>query len=124
MSAYQLAQEWNDLRWGTVMPVALMIGSTFVQVRARGSFSLAVIEPSRLEPQIPDPENLPAYLKSLLAQAIADILGERSAEVSNVAQLTTVTPQMIQALRTILEPKFKTLGLQLKNVTIEAIESL
>ncbi len=124
MNAYQLAQEWNDLRWGTVMPVALMIGSTFVQVRARGSFSLAVTDPSRLEPQMPDPENLPAYLKSLLAQTITDILGERSAEVSNVAQLTEVTPQTIQALRTILEPKFNALGLQLKNVTIEAIESI
>jgi membrane protease subunit (stomatin/prohibitin family) len=124
MNAYQLAQEWNDLRWGTVMPVAVMIGSTFVQVRARGSFSLAVTDPRRLEEQVPDPDNLPATVKSLLAQTITDMLGERSAEVSNIAQLVTVTPQTIQALRTILEPKFNALGLQLKNVTIEAIENL
>jgi len=124
MNAYQLAQEWNDLRWGTVMPVAVMIGSKLVQVRARGSCSLAVTDPARLEEKVPDPGNLAAYVKSLLAQTITDMLGERSGEVSDVAQLTAITPQTIQALRTTLEPKLDLVGLKIKNVTIETIESL
>ena len=124
MNAYQLAQEWNDLRWGTVMPVAVMIGSKLVQVRARGSCSLAVTDPARLEEKVPDPDNLTAYVRSLLALTITDMLGERSGEVSDVAQLTAITPQTIQALRTTLEPKLDLVGLKLKNVTIEMIESL
>jgi len=124
MNAYQLAQEWNDLRWGTVMPVTVMIGSDLVQVRARGSCSLAVTDPSRLEEKVPDPDNLTAYVKSLLAQTITDVIGEHSGEVSDVAQLTAITAQTIQTLQTKLEPKFNAVGLQLKNVSIETIESL
>ena len=124
MDTYQLAQEWNDLRWGTAMPVTVKIGSNFVEVRARGNCSLAVTSPARLEEQVPDPNNLTAYVKSLLAQTITDSIGERSAEVSDVAQLTTITPQMIQAFQTNLESKFNLIGLKLKNVTIEAIETL
>jgi membrane protease subunit (stomatin/prohibitin family) len=124
MNVYQLAQVWNDLRWGTVMPVAVMIGSNLVQVRARGSCSVAVTDPSRLEAQVPDPDNLTAFVRSLLVLTITDMLGERSAEVSNVAQLTTITPQTIQVFQTKLESKFNAVGLNLKNVSLEAIESL
>jgi membrane protease subunit (stomatin/prohibitin family) len=124
MNAYQLAQEWNDLRWGTVMPVTVMIGSKLVQVRARGICSVAVTDPARLEEKVPDPENLTAYVKSLLAQTITDMIGERSGEVSDVAQLTAITAQTIQTFQTNLESKFNPIGLQPKNVTIEAIESV
>jgi membrane protease subunit (stomatin/prohibitin family) len=124
MNAYQLSQEWNDLRWGTVMPVVVMISSKMVQVRARGSCSLAVTDPRRLEEKVPDPDNLAAYVRSLLVQTITDMLGERSGEVSDVAQLTAISAQTIQALQTKLEPQFNAVGLQLKSVTIETIESL
>jgi len=124
MTGYQISQEWNDLRWGTVMPVVVMIGSKLVQLRARGSCSVAVSDAARLDEKVPDPENLPAYVKSLLTQSITDMLGERSTEVSDIAQLTVITPQTIQAFQAALDSKFTTIGLQLKNVTIEAIESL
>jgi membrane protease subunit (stomatin/prohibitin family) len=124
MNAYQLAKEWNDLRWGTVMPVTVMIGSKLVQVRARGICSVAVTDPARLEEKVPDPDNLTAYVKSLLAQTITDMIGERSGEVSEVAQLIAITSQTVQAFQTNLESKFNPIGLQLKNVTIEAIESV
>ena len=124
MNAYQLDQEWKDLRWGTVIPVAVMIGSKVIQVRARGCCSLAVTEPERLEEKVPLPDNLPAHVKALLVQSMTDMLGEQSAGASEVAQLTTVTPQTVQALQTILEPKFTALGLQIKNLSIEAVECL
>jgi hypothetical protein len=71
---------------------------------------------------VPDPENLPSYVKSLLVQTITDMIGERSGEVSDVTQLTTITAQTIQALQTKLELKTNLVGLQLKNVNIETIE--
>jgi membrane protease subunit (stomatin/prohibitin family) len=124
MNAYQLAQEWNDLRWGTVMPITVMISSKLVQLRARGICSLAVTDPSRLEEQVPDPENLISYVKSLLAQAITDLIGERSSEASDAAQLIAITVPMIKLFQTNLEPKFNAVGLKLKNVSIETIESI
>jgi membrane protease subunit (stomatin/prohibitin family) len=124
MQTYQFAQEWNDIRWGTVMPIAIMIGTKFVQLRARGICSFAVTDPARLKEQIPDPENLTLYVKSLLTQMITEMIGERSAEVSEVAELTTIDKMIIQTLQPRLESKFNAIGLTLKNVSIEAIESL
>ena len=124
MNAYQLAQEWNDLRWGTVMAIKVMIGSKLVQLRARGICSLAVTDPSRLEEHVPDPENLISYVKSLLAQTITDLIGEQSSEVSDVALLTGVTTLTIELFQKKLESKFSAVGLKLKNVSIETIESL
>jgi membrane protease subunit (stomatin/prohibitin family) len=124
VTAYQLSQEWNDLHWGTVMPVTVMINSKLEQVRARGSCSLAVIDPERLEAKVPDPETLVTYMKSLIAQTITDMLGERSGEVSDITQLTAITAQTIQMLQTNLASKLIEVGLQLKNITIETIESV
>jgi membrane protease subunit (stomatin/prohibitin family) len=124
MIPYQSAQEYNDLRWGTGMPVTVMVGSNIVEVRARGSFSAAVIEPARLAEEVPDPEDLPGCMRSLVVMTITDIIGQRSQEVSEVAQLTAITPQTIQAFQTMLESKFNAVGLKLKNATIEAVESL
>jgi membrane protease subunit (stomatin/prohibitin family) len=106
------------------MPVAVKVGSRFVEVRARGSFSVAVIDPAALAVKVPDPENLTAYLRSLVTSSVTEMIGERSYEVSTVAQLTAITAQTTQELQTKLEAKFKDLGLQLKKVSIEALESL
>ncbi len=124
MAAYQLAQELNDLRWGTIMPVMLMIGSKLVEVRTRGTCSIVVTDPMKLEEQVPDPEALTAYVKSVLMQTITEMLGERSSGVSDVAQLTAVDAQTVQAFQAKLESKFNPIGLRLKNVSIDAIESL
>ena len=124
MNAYQPAQEYNDLRWGTMMPVPLMIGSRLVQVRARGLCSLTVQDTQRLQAQVPDPDNLTAHVRALLASAMTDVLGELSLEATDVAQLTAVTEQATRALQSKLEPKFSALGLQMKAVKIEAIESV
>ncbi len=55
---------------------------------------------------------------------MTDVLGELSREVADVAQLTAVTEQTTRALQSKLEPKFNALGLQIKAVKIEAIESV
>jgi membrane protease subunit (stomatin/prohibitin family) len=124
MTAYILGQEYNDLHWGTRMPVALMIGSDYFEVRARGDCSLAVQDIQKLQAQIPDPEDLTAYLGSLLSSSITDVIGALSTQVSNIAQLTVVTEQTLSSLQSNLEPKCSELGLKIKSLKIEAIESI
>jgi membrane protease subunit (stomatin/prohibitin family) len=124
MTTYQTAQEYNDLRWGTVMPIALMIGSQFLQARARGTYSMTVSDVQLLQQQVPDPDELITQVRSLMANIITETIGELSQEVTSAAQLTTITEHTIQAFQAKIEPKFKALGLQLKAVSIEAIESV
>jgi membrane protease subunit (stomatin/prohibitin family) len=124
MTNYQPAQEYDNLRWGTGMPIPLMIGSQLAQVRARGTCSLIVMDIQQLQQQVPDLDNLTAHVRSLLASTIEETIGELGREASNIAQMTTVTEHTIQAFQMKLEPKFKELGLQLKAVSIEAIESV
>jgi hypothetical protein len=73
---------------------------------------------------VPDPDSLTAHVRALLASAMTDVLGELSREVADVAQLTAVTEKTTRALQAKLEPKFNALGLQMKAVKIEAIESV
>ena len=122
MIPYQPAQEYNNLRWGTGMPIALKVGSQFVQVRVRGTYSLLVRDIQQLQQHVSDPDALTAYVRSLLASAMEEMIGELGLHAANIAQLTTITEQTVQTFKESLEPKFKELGLQLLAVSIEAIE--
>jgi len=124
MNSYQLAQEFIGLRWGTRMPISVMVNSTFVQLRARGTFSAIVVDPTQLVAEEPDPENIASHLQSVAVNTITDILGELSMSASDVGQLTTVPAQVVETFQTQLESRFKAMGLQLKEARIEAIESL
>ena len=124
MTTYQAAQAYTNLRWGTMMPIAVMVGSTFAQVRARGTFSVAVSDPAQLAQAVPDPDDLEGYLRSVMLSTINEVIGERSTEVADIAQLTTITPQTVQAFQAKLEAAFGAAGLQLKQISIEAIESV
>jgi membrane protease subunit (stomatin/prohibitin family) len=124
MSAYLQGQVFADQRWGTRMPVSLMVASTYCEVRARGTYTVAVQDAQRLAEQIPDPDDLFGQLGAYFQMAITDLLGELSQKVSGVAQLTAVTPATVQAMQANLAPKFDEMGLKLQAVKIEAIESL
>jgi len=124
MNPYQPAQEYNNLRWGTMMPVMVMVGSSVIQVRARGNYSVSVTDPALLSQAVSDPEDLTGYLGSLVISMVTDLIGMRSSQVSDVAQLTAVTPETVQAFQAQLESRLKEIGLQLKQVSIDAIESI
>ena len=124
MNLYQSGQEINEIHWGTAMPIALKVGSQFVQLRARGTCSLVVQDIQQLQQQVPDPDNLTAHVRALLASVMEETIGELGLQSANVAQLTFVTTQTVQAVQAKLEPKFEQLGLQLKAISIEAIESV
>jgi membrane protease subunit (stomatin/prohibitin family) len=123
MTAYQTGQEFNALRWG-VMPVALMVGGTFAQVRARGTFSAVIADPKLLAEALPDAEALPRYLQNLLGSTMTDTIGERSAVVTTLEQLTALTPETVQVLEHIAQARFAAIGMRLTDVQIEAIESV
>jgi len=124
MASYQLAQEFVNLRWGTMMPIAVMVNSNIVQLRARGNFSAIVADPARLSAEVPDPENLASFLQSFAVITITDMIGMSSSSASDVRQLTTVTAQTVQAFQTELDSKFNSIGLKLKDASIDAIESV
>jgi len=124
MTTYQSTQEWNNLFWGTAMPVTIVIGSNLAQVRAYGKCSFAVADPARLEERVSDPDQLTPYVKSLLMTSFSDAIGERSGEFSDMSQLTAITSQIIQELRTKVEPRLYEIGLRLNSVSIEKIESI
>ena len=124
MNTYQPEQQLVDLRWGTLMPIMTMVNSNLVQLRARGKFSAIIADPAKFSIEVPDPNNPQSYLNSIIVTAITDMLIGSSQTASDVGQLTTVTYQTVEALHTVLESKFMAIGLQLKDVSIDAIESL
>ena len=121
MTAYQKAQAFNNLRWGC-MPVTLLIGGEIAQARARGACSVAVADPAQLASLVPDSADLQAALRPQITRVVTDFLGERSAQGLDTAQFTTVTPAAVQSLHERLAPRLADMGLELKAVTIEAIE--
>ena len=124
MGIYALNQTLDDVRWGTPMPVAVQIKGQIVQIRARGTCSLAVTDTVPLAAQIPDLEDVAATLRPVFAVALTDLIGELSINASNLAQLTTITDQTRQLLLAKLEPALAAFGLQIKSLHIEAIESV
>jgi membrane protease subunit (stomatin/prohibitin family) len=124
MAGYQNAQEFKDLRWGTGMPVAVLVGGQVVQARAYGTCAVVVTDPVQLAEHVPDPESLPDYVRSQATLAVTDMLGERSMHVTDLAQFTAINPATYQALRDNLEPRLAAIGLKLKAMRIEAIDRL
>lgn len=124
MNPYQPTQEYNDLRWGTMMPVTVMVGSAIVQVRARGNYSVKVADSTLLAQAVPDPEELMGYLRSLVISVVTDMIGLRSTQVSDVAQLTAISAETVQSFQASLKARFEGVGLQLTKVSIDAIESV
>lgn len=117
-------QDYNDQRWGTRMPIALMIGSAVVELRARGTYSLTVVDSQRLQTEISDPEDLPNFVGSLVTVALTDAIGQMAQKATRVTQLTQSTEPVAQALRAGLESKLNALGLQLRALKVEAIEQV
>jgi membrane protease subunit (stomatin/prohibitin family) len=124
MNAYQLNQEWNDLRWGTPMPIMTMIAAQLTQFRARGVCSVSVADPAKLAEKIPDPASLPGWVKSLITQIVTDVIAERAGQVSDVTQLNAGDAQIVQAFQANLEAKLAAIGLRLKTARIEMLEKV
>jgi membrane protease subunit (stomatin/prohibitin family) len=122
MDSYTQAQEFTDLHWGTINPIAVMIASQFYQIRARGSYTLAVSDPQALAAQVPDPQDLQTAINPLAMSCITDLIGELSATAASLAQVTDLNEATARKFLALLGPKFSALGLQIKSLSLEAIE--
>jgi membrane protease subunit (stomatin/prohibitin family) len=122
MTAYQIAQEYSNLRWGTMLPVAVMLGGKVVEVRARGSFSVTVGDPDRLAQEISDPQALAGCLRPYMTNIASLWIGERAGQVASPAELSAITPQLVQGFRSEVEDMLTGMGLRLTDLSIEAIE--
>lgn len=122
MNTNPFAQEYNDLRWGTLMPVWVKVGAEVVQVRARGTCSVSVVDPSKAAGEVENPEDLEEYLRSQAAAVVTDVIGERARQVPDVLHLTTISPETVQLFQEKLDARCCAFGLKLKSVRIEALE--
>lgn len=124
MNTYQDIQEFNDLLWGTPAPIMTMVNSQLVQLRARGSCSLTVKDASLLQEKVPDSNSLTPQVRSLLANAVTDIIAQVSQQAPNTTQLISMKDEITSALQSKIEPAFNEMGLSIKKLEIQAIESM
>jgi membrane protease subunit (stomatin/prohibitin family) len=124
MAAYQKGQAFNTLRWGTGMPVTVLVGGQVSEVRARGTYAMVVSDPAKLAEQVPNPDDLPAQVRMLAVLAVNETLGERSGQGLDAAHFTAITPELNQVFQARLAPRLSEVGLQLTQANVEAIEIL
>ena len=67
------------------MPIALMVGSQFGQLRARGTCSLMVKEIQLLQKHVPDPDGLTARVRAHMGSLIEETKGELCSDATDVA---------------------------------------
>lgn len=116
------AQEFNDLPWGTPMPVMLRIGAGVVSVVARGSYSVAVSDEGRFRERVGDVDGLRSQARPILASKLADALGSIAASKASMAELAASSAEIAAAVKSQAEQGFNALGLTVTQVKIEAIE--
>ncbi len=124
MTPYEKNQELSDIRWWTGMPTALMVGSEIIQVRARGIATLAIVDADKAATVISDPGDLESSLRPLIAASIIEALGELGQTVAAVTQLTTINATTINFFTAKLDNRLADAGLQVKQLEVEAIESV
>jgi len=117
-------QEFNDLRWGTPMPVMLRLGSEIVSVRARGSWSVAVSNPQLFKERAGDTDALPGQVRSILASKLYDALGEMSSGKSDVAEIAACAQEIAAAVKPRVEQELNAWGLTVTQISIHAIEKI
>ena len=124
MGAYLMNQEFNNLRWGTMMPIMVMVNSEVLQLRARGSYSLAVTDPKKLEEHIPEPDGVGNWVSSQVVVILSDIIGEAALNASSPEQLLGGSKTVEKSLKSNLDVEMLTLGLRLKTFSLEALEKV
>lgn len=122
MAAYVKAQEFNNLRWGTLGPIPVRVGGQILEVRARGTLSLLVAEPAQIETYIENPEDFEAEMRSYFSMCIHEALGELASAALNLEQFLAVSEQTRQLFQAKFDQKLGEMGLQVKSLVLEALE--
>jgi membrane protease subunit (stomatin/prohibitin family) len=124
MSTLSVGQTISGIRWGTMMPVTLLIESNICELRARGTCSIQITDPALLAQKEPDADEEGSFLRSYLMMAINDAMGELSTQGLPLADFTGISSKVLSAVRSAFENQLASMGIKLTDLKIEAIEKM
>jgi len=124
MDTYSDHQEFNDLLWGTPMPVMVMINGQMTNLRVKGACSVIVVDVNSIQEKAPDAKALVSQVRTILAGAVIDIIIEASRAVSSVGELLSTTEKIANDLPIKAAPAMENIGLQINHLEIHAIEEI
>jgi len=117
-------QEFNNIRWGTMMPIPVMVGGEILEVRARGNISIIVEEPTKIQTQIDNPEDFEAGMRSYFSACVNEAIGELSQSALNIEQFLSISENTKNLFKSKFDYKLSEIGLKVKSLVIEAIENI
>jgi membrane protease subunit (stomatin/prohibitin family) len=115
-------QEFDNILWGTTTPVLLTLGSRIIQIRARGSCSVAVNNPQVFSQMLGDSTRMATQVKAILVNKVTDALFEVSRGKTDLIDIISSSDEMAEMVKAIAEPALNGVGLTLKKFEIQAIE--
>lgn len=118
----ELPQEFDRLPWGTLMPVQVRLGSEIVSIRARGTCSVAISDPQLFEERVSDVDSLRAHVCNIITLRMAETLAEASAGKSTLTEIEAALGDIQVILQSKVEQAVGSLGLTIKQTSIQAIE--
>ena len=124
METYTKGQEFNNIRWGTMMPIAVMVGGVILEVRARGTVSVTVEDPIKIQAQIEDPEDFTSEMRSYFSACINDAIGELSQSAVSTEQFLSISETTKNMFVSAFDHKLAEMGLKVKGLVVEAIEKM
>jgi len=118
-------RDFLDMKWGTPQVIALRDKDLgLVQLRAFGTYSMAVAEPQRFVTQIVGTQGLyqtsqiADYLRTIMISGLTDLLGETKA---GLFDLPALFDELGAALKAKVVEKFEAVGIDLKQCFIMSI---
>ena len=124
METYTKDQVFENIRWGTMMPIPVMVAGEILEVRARGNVSVIVAEPPQMPAQMENPEDLETELRGYFSACINDAIGELSKSALNIEQFLTITAPTTELFQSRFDQRLAGMGLKVRSLVIEAIEKI
>ena len=115
-------QEFENIFWGTTTPVLLTLGNVIVQIRARGSCSVAINNPQIYTQMLGDSSRMATQVKAIIVNKVTDSLFEVSRGKTDLIDIISSSDEMAEMVKAIAEPALNGVGLTLKQFEIQAIE--
>ncbi|MDH7487410.1 MAG: SPFH domain-containing protein [Anaerolineae bacterium] len=118
-------RDFIDMRWGTPQPIALRDKDLgLAQLRAFGTYSMAIAEPQRFVAQIVGTQGLyqtpqiEDYLRTIIVSRLTDLLGETKA---GLFDLPALFDEISAAVKAKLVDDFNAVGIDLKQFFLQSI---
>jgi membrane protease subunit (stomatin/prohibitin family) len=119
----ELLQEFEHLNWGTTMPVTLLVGGEILSIRGWGNCSLEAADLPLFEAEAGDVDGLRGRVKMTIPMRLTDVLAEASAGKSGLDELMAGCAALEALLKSRLEADFKAMGLAIRQIKIESMNS-